>query len=261
MAKDGICEAARNTMVAIADDIAVEETADELIHLIGLIMDSLKQDLDRRLVGLLQPHFEIHPMTYNDYMTENVQKAQTERRRRKLEGVLEKEFGDLYDPTYKMIPPSHLLNLLEDGNEAEMELMRVTSPSTIYNHITSPEVVQDTTATEVAYIVAKSPSIGAERLQCSERLAVLESGLRDLNILDKHRSSTGNYELYDIDKRLENGIEEDITADLTERGLIIPSAPHEAGAEAAEKGWDSFITAGKRTKTKKKKMPNRDNMW
>ncbi|KAK5711678.1 hypothetical protein LTR17_018259 [Elasticomyces elasticus] len=125
----------------------------------------------------------------------------------------------------------------------------------------SPEVVQDTTATEVAYIVAKSPSIGAERLQCSERLAVLESGLRDLNILDKHRSSTGSYELYDIDERLENGIEEDITADLTERGLIIPSAPHEAAVEAAEKGWDSFITAGKRTKTKKKKMPNRNNMW
>lgn len=50
-------------MVSIVDEVAAHETADGLIHLIGLRMDVLKQDLDRRLDRLLQPHFEIHPIT------------------------------------------------------------------------------------------------------------------------------------------------------------------------------------------------------
>jgi len=55
----------------------------------------------------------------------------------------------------------------------------------------SPEVVQGMTAKEIASIAAESPAVDAERRQCAERLAVLEAGLRDLKILDKHRPSIG----------------------------------------------------------------------
>jgi len=55
----------------------------------------------------------------------------------------------------------------------------------------SPEVVQGMTAKEIASIAAESPAIDAKRRQCAERLAVLESGLRDLKMLDRHRPSIG----------------------------------------------------------------------
>jgi hypothetical protein len=36
----------------------------------------------------LEPHLSGHPITYNHYLTDNVQKAQADRRRRQIEGRL-----------------------------------------------------------------------------------------------------------------------------------------------------------------------------
>ncbi|KAK3616542.1 hypothetical protein LTR56_025357 [Elasticomyces elasticus] len=108
-------------MVAIVDYIAVEETADGLVRLIGQGMDILKQDLDLKLDEILRPHVEMHPKTYNHYSTDKVQKAQSRQRWRRIEMILREEFGDLNTQMYTTVEPLHLLNLLDDDIEADME--------------------------------------------------------------------------------------------------------------------------------------------
>ncbi|KAK3614060.1 hypothetical protein LTR56_027509 [Elasticomyces elasticus] len=119
--EDCVFEAARSTMVAIVDYFAVEETADGLVHLIGQGMDILKQDLNRKVDEILRPHFEMHPKTYNYHWTDKAQKAQSRRRWRRIEMIPREEFGDLNTQTYTAIEPLHLLNLLDDDIEADME--------------------------------------------------------------------------------------------------------------------------------------------
>ena len=56
----------------------------------------------------------------------------------------------------------------------------------------TPQVVQAMTTREMSTIAAESPETDVERQQCKDRLAVLETGLRDLKILDKHRPGSGS---------------------------------------------------------------------
>ncbi|KAK4896329.1 hypothetical protein LTR27_005852 [Elasticomyces elasticus] len=238
--KDRIFDAARSTMIAIVDYIAAEDTADGLIRLIGQGMDLLKQEVERKLDEILQPHLEMHPITYNHYLTDNVQKAQSARRRRRIEHVLTKAFGDLNAPeTY--IQPSELLKLLDNEVEADMErygsdlavdymgayykvaLMRFIDDFSVLGIqqcltqkmplLFSPEVVQGLTAEEIARVAAESHGTDVERQQCAERIAALEAGLRDLKILDKHRPILiADEQFRNHNEGLQNGPRDDTTA-------------------------------------------------
>ncbi|KAK5689249.1 hypothetical protein LTR17_026399 [Elasticomyces elasticus] len=157
----------------------------------------------------------MHPITYNHYLTDNVQKAQSRRRRRKIETVLRKEFGDLNAQNYTAIEPLHLLNLLDDDIEADMEnygsdlavdymeayykvaLKKFIDDFSVLGIeqcliqklplLFTPEVVQRLTAEEIADVAAESHAIDIERQQCADRQAALVAGLQDLKVLDKHR--------------------------------------------------------------------------
>src|SRR5690606_32164195 len=73
---------------AILHHVADDETAGSLLHMVNKpAMDNIKRDL-RKVDEILEPHLSGHPITYNHYLTDNVQNTQADRRRRQIEGRL-----------------------------------------------------------------------------------------------------------------------------------------------------------------------------
>lgn len=63
-----------------------EQTAGALLReVVGLSMEHLREDLAIKVEEILEPHLLGYPITYNHYLTENVQKAQAARHRLELE--------------------------------------------------------------------------------------------------------------------------------------------------------------------------------
>jgi GTP-binding protein EngB required for normal cell division len=85
--------AARSALEHIADQSSYGGIWKQFI---SIRLEGLAVELRKKVEELLQPHDNGHPITYNHYLTENVQKAQGRRRARELRGSLEKVFGGDY---------------------------------------------------------------------------------------------------------------------------------------------------------------------
>jgi hypothetical protein len=84
-----------NTVNSVLQHIADEQTAAALIRdVVGLSLEGLKIKLANKVNEILEPHLSGHPITYNHYLTENLQKAQAARHRRELEGGLKSFFNE-----------------------------------------------------------------------------------------------------------------------------------------------------------------------
>ena len=123
-AKETIVDAVYRTTRAILKHCTVEETTDSLFRIIHGSIDNLKRNVNNKVDELLRPHYEGHPITYNHYLTDNVQKAQAGRRRKQMEEVILKQ---LKLPEIKSFhaanfSPLTLLNALEERTEVDMEL-------------------------------------------------------------------------------------------------------------------------------------------
>jgi len=121
--KDVILQAVYRATQAILDHIAIDETADGIFRIISGGIETLKSGLNQKVIELLEPHCNGHPITYNHYLTDNVQKAQSDRRRRSFEKTLKEFFGsDIIEMAsqYRVVP-SKLLTLLEQRTEVAME--------------------------------------------------------------------------------------------------------------------------------------------
>ena len=110
---------------AILDHIVVQEIADGIFRMISGGIDKLKDDLNRKVTELIDPHYNGHPITYNHYLTDNVQKARSARLRRSFEEILKESLGrdsieDRYSFDYN-VNPFKLLNMLERQTEVDME--------------------------------------------------------------------------------------------------------------------------------------------
>lgn len=81
-----IHEAAAITFNKLLSEICDANTKTRLMK--GMIQPSLyllREDLKDTVAELLQPHLSIHPITYNEYLTEAVQKIQGDRHKRKFD--------------------------------------------------------------------------------------------------------------------------------------------------------------------------------
>jgi GTP-binding protein EngB required for normal cell division len=87
-------QAASRTIESALHHVADGETTEALLRLVvNPTMDSIKKGLRSKADEILDPHISGHPITYNHYLTDNVQKAQADRRRRQMEQRMKNFFN------------------------------------------------------------------------------------------------------------------------------------------------------------------------
>lgn len=114
------------TTQAILDHVAVPEVVDGVLHSLNEGIERLKVDCGDKVTELLDSHDLGHPITYNHYLTDQVQKAQSERRRNTLGREMKQVFGqECFFPNGTSYNNATSLEKLLDGlvesNEADME--------------------------------------------------------------------------------------------------------------------------------------------
>lgn len=114
---------ARTTLIAALRHVADSETAARLIaSLLNPAFDDLEASVDNKLQELLEPHINGHPITYNHYLTENIQKAQRERHNSKISEAL-KKYMDPETTTniYQDLIPAKLYSAISKATEPNMD--------------------------------------------------------------------------------------------------------------------------------------------
>lgn len=119
-----IHEAAASNFNKIVSEICDENTRSRLMK--GHIQPALyrlRQDLKDKVDELLKPHLSIHPITYNDYLTETVQKIQTERHDRRFDEISEEVCGYISKtaPTCAEVNLNQILTSLKVDTRPDVE--------------------------------------------------------------------------------------------------------------------------------------------
>ena len=82
------------TIGLILNYVADSRTANQLLRrIIHPALERIKSELDDAVSGILTPHQTGHPITYNHYFTENLQKLRQKRQRDFLSKRLDQFFG------------------------------------------------------------------------------------------------------------------------------------------------------------------------
>ena len=118
-----ILRASYETINELLSHVAIEETADKIFQeIINPKMEALKGDLEKKVEELLAPHYSGHPITYNHYLTENIQKAQAARRKLAIETHLGSKFTEYPNNVTNTsgVAIDRLLDSLELGTEVDM---------------------------------------------------------------------------------------------------------------------------------------------
>ncbi|KAH8906407.1 hypothetical protein BR93DRAFT_750456 [Coniochaeta sp. PMI_546] len=221
--EDEIIQTVFQTTQAILGHVAVEETIGRLLGIINRGIEDLKIDLNCKVLEILSPHYNGHPITYNHYLTENVQKIQAQRKKAGIEDALKQTFGvqDIAPGATRLdkhitVNFSRLVATLMGDTEADME-RHASSVAVDYMQayykvalkkfiddvsilavesclvkklplLFNPEKVFDMSDEEISGLVSESNSTGTERLRCTEKRDILLAGLQELRRLDRHRS-------------------------------------------------------------------------
>lgn len=113
----------RMTLLAALKYAADDETAERLkLELIEPKINDLEASVESKLAELLEPHNKGHPVTYNHYFTENIQKAQQARHERKLRSTVEAFFEPSSTKlTKKEFVPADLFSALTRSTQPNME--------------------------------------------------------------------------------------------------------------------------------------------
>jgi siroheme synthase (precorrin-2 oxidase/ferrochelatase) len=122
--KETILHAIDEVTNAIVNHVAVDETASGIFSTISTVGGKFRSDLDSEIMKLLKPHLNAHPITYNHYLTDNVEKAQEDRRCKKLSKAFEQLVGpDNFKKGKTVeIDPYQLFNNVKRRTQVDMQL-------------------------------------------------------------------------------------------------------------------------------------------
>ncbi|TLD22372.1 hypothetical protein PspLS_07751 [Pyricularia sp. CBS 133598] len=235
---NSVVAAVTTTAMSILNHVALPKTVSGISAIVDEGIGSLRVELEAKVVELLKPHYEGHPITYNHYLTDTVQKVQAERRRRNLEKFLQsnstlRQMKESYQGfSFTMVVD--LLSKLEtiepdmeqqasglavDYAEAYYKARIFVALKRIIDEVSdlaverqlirflpslfTPEMVYDLSDEDVSALAAEDEQAAAERVRCSELLSALHASMVELKRLDGHRTTA--YKGVDANPREENG--------------------------------------------------------
>ncbi|OTA90051.1 hypothetical protein M434DRAFT_398290 [Hypoxylon sp. CO27-5] len=207
-----IHEAAASNFNKTVSEICDENTRSRLMkgH-IQPALHRLRHDLKDKVDELLEPHLSIHPITYNDYLTDTVQDIQTRRHDRKFDQLSLTACGY----TSKTAPAdsrpnlAKLLSALKKGTRPNVEeysaslaadvaaayyqiaLKKFTDDVSVdaieacliqrLPEVFCPDVVWDLSDEDVERLGSEDENTVKERSELTKKLEILEKGLKDLD--------------------------------------------------------------------------------
>lgn len=120
-----IHEAAATTFNKMVSAICDQNTHSRLMKvMIQPSLHQLRKDLKAKLDELLMPHLSIHPITYNDYFTDTVQKIQDDRHSRNFDqltlGIIDQTRHEMNGSLQDKVPLKALLMHLEEGTRPDV---------------------------------------------------------------------------------------------------------------------------------------------
>ncbi|PNS21774.1 Interferon-induced GTP-binding protein Mx2 [Sphaceloma murrayae] len=207
---DSIVRSVLWTVKTILETIATEDTVDALFAVVACDIDRLGENARSRMNELLQPHLEGHPITYNHYLISNVQKAQSDRRRRGIENALARYFK-APQPEWEVTATdkSRLVDMVQEQEEVDMVQyasqlavdymqayykvamktcvddfsMHAVEGSLIrgLQSIFDADKVERLTDAEVANLAADKDTIASDRSRNLEKLERLRGAIRELD--------------------------------------------------------------------------------
>lgn len=121
---ESILDSVHLTVELIVKDITASDITKGVLRLIFQGIEDLKIKLDAQVDVLLESALQ-PSITYNPQLTENVQRIQQSRHKRRIKKLVDKMFGPhrFDDPASKIsVNPIQLVGLVEDGFERDMEL-------------------------------------------------------------------------------------------------------------------------------------------
>jgi GTP-binding protein EngB required for normal cell division len=120
---EDILEAAHLTTQLIVEHITASDVVEGVLKLVRRGIEGLKVELDAQVDALLASAAQ-HPITYNPQLTENVQRTQQARHKRKIKKLVRDTFGsDRFNkPDSKIsLNPMQLVDLVGEQFERDME--------------------------------------------------------------------------------------------------------------------------------------------
>ncbi|KAI0381480.1 P-loop containing nucleoside triphosphate hydrolase protein [Hypomontagnella monticulosa] len=169
--------------------IVDEDTKSRLwSELISDALDQLNGQLRIKVEEILRPHEDGHPITYNHYLTENVQKIHTPLNHRleaivknmeaDMEIVASSDAVDWMEAYYKVA----LKQVVDDFSKLAIEACLISELPKLF----TPEIVFELDDDVVSRIAGESWEIADERKFLTEKMEILSSGMTELQRLGKH---------------------------------------------------------------------------